>query len=75
MLVMTRKINERIVIGDDITVTVVDIRDGKARIGIEAPREVPVHRLEVYEAILAEQAEQQDKRPDDSSATDTESDG
>ena len=47
MLVLTRKLNERIIIGDDITVTVVEIRDGTVRLGIEAPRSIAVHREEV----------------------------
>ena len=52
MLVLARKTDERIVIGDNIVITVVEIRGDKVRLGIEAPREVPVHRQEVYEAIL-----------------------
>jgi carbon storage regulator len=51
MLVMTRRKNESIVINDDITIVVVEIRGDKVRLGIEAPKEVPVHRTEVYEAI------------------------
>ena len=51
MLVLSRKRNEQIVIGDNIVITVVDIRGDKVRLGIEAPRDVPVHRKEVYEAI------------------------
>jgi carbon storage regulator len=51
MLVLTRKTDESIVIGDDIVVTVIRVRDGKVRLGIEAPKEVAVHRREVYLAI------------------------
>ncbi|MEK7664054.1 MAG: carbon storage regulator CsrA [Patescibacteria group bacterium] len=51
MLVLTRKKNESIVIGDDITVTVVEVRGDKVRLGIVAPKTVPVHRQEVFEAI------------------------
>ena len=51
MLVLSRKKNESIVINDDITVVVVEIRGDKVRLGIEAPKEVPVHRREVYDAI------------------------
>jgi carbon storage regulator len=56
MLVLTRHKNEQIVIGNDITVTIVDVRGDKVRIGIEAPIDVPVHRREVYDAILREQS-------------------
>jgi carbon storage regulator len=48
---MSRRENESIVINDDITIVVVEIRGDKVRLGIEAPKEVPVHRNEVYEAI------------------------
>ena len=51
MLVLSRKKNESIVINNDITITVVEIRGDKVRLGIVAPKEVPVHRQEVYEAI------------------------
>ncbi|MBY0460885.1 MAG: carbon storage regulator CsrA [Gemmataceae bacterium] len=51
MLVLSRKKNETIVINNDIVITVVEIRGDKVRIGIEAPKDVPVHRQEVYEAI------------------------
>jgi carbon storage regulator len=51
MLVLSRKKNESIVIDDDITIVVVEIRGDKVRLGVEAPKEVPVHRREVYDAI------------------------
>ena len=51
MLVISRRKNESIVINNDITVYVVEIRGDKVRLGVEAPREVPVHRHEVYDAI------------------------
>jgi carbon storage regulator len=51
MLVLSRKKNESIVINNDIVVTVVEIRGDKVRLGIVAPKEVPVHRQEVYDAI------------------------
>jgi len=51
MLVLSRKKNESIVINNDITIVVVEIRGDKVRLGVEAPKEVPVHRQEVFEAI------------------------
>ncbi len=51
MLVLSRKKNESIVINDDITIVVVEIRGDKVRLGVEAPKEVPVHRREVFDAI------------------------
>ena len=51
MLVLSRKKNESIVINDDITIVVVEIRGDKVRLGIEAPKEVPVHRREIFDAI------------------------
>jgi carbon storage regulator len=57
MLVLSRKKNESIVINDDITIVVVEIRGDKVRLGVEAPKEVPVHRNEVYEAIRRNQQE------------------
>jgi len=54
MLVLSRTKNQLITIGNDVTVVVVDIRAGKVRLGIEAPKDVPVHRQEVFEAIVRE---------------------
>jgi len=54
MLVLSRKNNESIIISDNITVTVIEIRGDKVRLGIEAPKDVSVHRREVYEAIHAQ---------------------
>lgn len=51
MLVLSRHKNESIVIGDNVTITIVEIRGDKVRLGIEAPKEMPVHRQEVYDAI------------------------
>jgi len=56
MLVLSRKKNESIIINDNITIVVVEIRGDKVRLGIEAPKEIPVHRNEVYEAIRRGQA-------------------
>jgi carbon storage regulator len=54
MLVLSRQRDESIFIGDNIKITVVDIRGDKVRLGIEAPTEIPVHRQEVYDAIQRE---------------------
>ena len=52
MLVLSRKKNESIVVDENIVITVVEIRGDKVRLGIQAPREVPIHRSEVYEALM-----------------------
>lgn len=57
MLVLSRKKNESIIINDDISIVVVEIRGDKVRLGVEAPKEVPVHRKEVYEAIKRSESE------------------
>lgn len=59
MLVLSRKKSESIVINDDVVITVVEVRGDKVRLGIQAPREVPVHRKEVLDAILKEKQGEQ----------------
>jgi carbon storage regulator len=54
MLVLSRKVDEIIMIGDDVKITVVSLRSDKVQLGIEAPKEITVHRKEVYEAIKRE---------------------
>lgn len=54
MLVLSRHRDESIMIGDDVMITIVDIRGDKVRLGIDAPQEIPVHRQEVYNAIKKE---------------------
>lgn len=56
MLVLSRKVNESIKIGSDVTLTIVDIRGDKVRVGIDAPKQIPVHRQEIYDAIQSEQS-------------------
>jgi len=68
MLVLSRKKNESIVINEDIVVTIVEIRGDKVRLGIEAPRDIPVHRREVLDAILREQELADTGRASESSA-------
>ena len=58
MLVLSRKKNEGIMIGDDVVITVIEVRGDKVRLGIDAPRAVPVHRSEIYEAIRHEQQQE-----------------
>ena len=65
MLVLSRQRDESIIIGDNIVVTIVDVRGDKVRLGIEAPREVSVHRRVVYEAIQRENREASKIQVDD----------
>ena len=60
MLVLSRQKDETIMIGDNIEITIVDVRGDKVRLGITAPKEVSVHRREVYDAIQREKEERKD---------------
>jgi carbon storage regulator len=65
VLVLSRKRNEKIVIGDEITVTVLEVRGDQVQLGIDAPRRIPVHRFEVYESIRKVNEEAMNSSPDD----------
>ncbi len=66
MLVLSRQRDESIMIGDDVEIIIVDVRGDKVRLGITAPKTIPVHRREIYDAIQREKEEsrkQQEKEP------------
>ena len=65
MLVLSRQRDESIIIGDNVVITVVDVRGDKVKLGIEAPKEISVHRREVYEAILRENRQASLLKPED----------
>ena len=58
MLVLSRQRDESIMIGDNVEITIVDVRGDKVRLGITCPNEIPVHRREIYDALQREKAEQ-----------------
>ena len=60
MLVLSRQKDESIIIGDDVEITIVDVRGDKVRLGITAPKSVSVHRKEIYETIQREKAAKED---------------
>jgi len=62
MIVMSRQRDESIMIGDDVEIIIVDVRGDKVRLGITAPKSIPVHRREIYDAIQREKAEK--KQPE-----------
>jgi carbon storage regulator len=56
MLILTRRVNEKLMVGDEVTVTVLSISGNQVRIGVNAPRHVPVHREEIYEKVKRQQS-------------------
>lgn len=65
MLVLSRQRDQSIIIGDNVVITIVDVRGDKVKLGIEAPKEIPVHRQEVYEAIQRENRQAALLKPED----------
>lgn len=65
MLILTRRVGETVMVGDDITVTVLGVKGNQVRLGVNAPKEVAVHREEIYERIKREQEGGEADPPDD----------
>ena len=74
MLILTRRVGETLMVGDDVTVTVLGVKGNQVRIGVNAPREIAVHREEIYDRIKAEQNQGQDQVQDEDQEEDQEED-
>ncbi len=68
MLVLSRQRDESIMIGDDVEIIIVDVRGDKVRLGITAPKEIPVHRREIYDAIQREKRQKKEAQEKESQA-------
>jgi carbon storage regulator len=64
MLILTRRVGETVMIGDDVTITVLGVKGNQVRVGINAPKNVAVHREEIYERIKREQQPEPQESPD-----------
>jgi carbon storage regulator len=63
MLILTRRVGETVMIGDEVTITVLGVKGNQVRVGINAPKHVAVHREEIYERIKREQHPEMDEKP------------
>jgi len=64
MLVLSREKDQSIMIGDDVKITIIDVRGDKVRLGFEAPKTIPIHRQEIYDAIQREKQKKNATKPD-----------